>query len=150
MTALDLLRAPRSRPAARFLTDSTTALLRAEGAVAMAVGLGGFFALSGSWSLLGVTLLLPDLAMAGYLLGPKIGAWTYNAAHTYLAPALLAGLGPALGSMLPLILACVWVAHIGLDRALGYGLKRRTGFGETHLGSIGGRRRRRGDAAGVR
>ena len=34
-------------------------------------------------------------------------------------------------------LALIWIAHIGLDRALGYGLKYATGFGDTHLGRIG-------------
>jgi hypothetical protein len=29
------------------------------------------------------------------------------------------------------------VAHIGLDRALGYGLKHESGFSDTHLGRIG-------------
>ena len=28
----------------------------------------------------------------------------------------------------------IWIAHIGFDRALGYGLKYPTGFGDTHLG----------------
>ena len=31
----------------------------------------------------------------------------------------------------------IWTAHIGFDRALGYGLKYPTGFGDTHLGRIG-------------
>jgi hypothetical protein len=31
----------------------------------------------------------------------------------------------------------IWIAHIGFDRALGYGLKYPTGFGDTHLGRIG-------------
>jgi Domain of unknown function (DUF4260) len=30
-------------------------------------------------------------------------------------------------------------AHIGLDRALGYGLKYSTAFGDTHLGRTGRR-----------
>ena len=39
----------------------------------------------------------------------------------------------------PLILsiAMIWLAHIGFDRALGYGLKYASGFGFTHLGRIG-------------
>jgi hypothetical protein len=39
----------------------------------------------------------------------------------------------------PLILsiAMIWLAHIGFDRALGYGLKYTSGFGFTHLGRIG-------------
>jgi hypothetical protein len=31
----------------------------------------------------------------------------------------------------------IWVAHIGFDRLLGYGLKYPTGFGNTHLGKLG-------------
>jgi hypothetical protein len=39
----------------------------------------------------------------------------------------------------PLILsiAMIWLAHIGFDRALGYGLKYASGFSSTHLGRIG-------------
>ena len=33
--------------------------------------------------------------------------------------------------------ALVLLGHVGMDRALGYGLKRPTGFGDTHLGRIG-------------
>lgn len=33
--------------------------------------------------------------------------------------------------------ATIWCAHIGFDRALGYGLKYAEGFGFTHLGRIG-------------
>ena len=33
--------------------------------------------------------------------------------------------------------ALIWLAHIGIDRALGYGLKYEAGFGFTHLGRIG-------------
>jgi Domain of unknown function (DUF4260) len=31
----------------------------------------------------------------------------------------------------------IWLAHIGIDRALGYGLKYTAGFTFTHLGRIG-------------
>ncbi|MDB5619562.1 MAG: hypothetical protein JWQ24_3800 [Tardiphaga sp.] len=34
-------------------------------------------------------------------------------------------------------IALIWLAHIGLDRALGYGLKYVAGFRFTHLGRIG-------------
>jgi hypothetical protein len=53
-----------------------------------------------------------------------------------VAPALLALAGfAAIPALLPV--AAVWLAHIGFDRALGYGLKLRAGFGFTHLGRIG-------------
>lgn len=45
--------------------------------------------------------------------------------------------GFALGSPLTLSIAMIWLAHIGIDRALGYGLKYQAGFGFTHLGRAG-------------
>ena len=42
-----------------------------------------------------------------------------------------------MASPLVLSLAMIWLAHIGIDRALGYGLKYQTGFAFTHLGRIG-------------
>ena len=47
--------------------------------------------------------------------------------------ALAAGRGWPVGADVGLI----WLAHVGVDRALGYGLKYGTGFGDTHLGRIG-------------
>jgi hypothetical protein len=31
----------------------------------------------------------------------------------------------------------IWTSHVGMDRALGYGLKLPSGFQDTHLGRIG-------------
>ncbi|MDF3607351.1 DUF4260 domain-containing protein [Paracoccus sp. DMF-8] len=84
-----------------------------------------------------IALLAPDLGMAGYLAGPRIGAASYNLAHLYALPFLLMIAGVGLG--LPVLIAVggLWLAHIGIDRALGLGLKAATGFGDTHLGRIG-------------
>lgn len=46
-------------------------------------------------------------------------------------------LGFASAEPLVLSIAMIWLAHIGIDRALGYGLKYSRGFGFTHLGRIG-------------
>lgn len=125
----------------RAAQSYSTPLLRAEGLTASAAALVCYFSLTNSWVLI-VTALLPDLAMIGYAFGPRIGARAYNAAHTYVAPALLVAL--ALSAGLPLLpVACVWAAHIGIDRALGYGLKHPSGFHITHLGRIGRTSRRR-------
>jgi hypothetical protein len=45
----------------------------------------------------------------------------------------------------PLLLsvAMIWLAHVGIDRALGFGLKYSAGFGFTHLGRIGSEARTR-------
>jgi len=45
--------------------------------------------------------------------------------------------GFAMAAPLVLSLAMIWLAHIGFDRAQGYGLKYGAGFGFTHLGRIG-------------
>lgn len=112
------------------------ALLRLEGIAAFAAGLAGYFALTDGWLTLAAFALAPDLAMVGYAFGNRAGAWLYNLAHTYLVPALLAAIGLwSMPALLPV--ACVWLAHIGLDRALGYGLKSEATFGLTHLGRIG-------------
>ena len=66
-----------------------------------------------------------------------MGAIVYNAAHSYMAPVALMTGGLALSSPLVLSIALIWMAHIGIDRALGYGLKYSAGFGFTHLGRIG-------------
>ncbi len=43
-------------------------------------------------------------------------------------------IGFGTGSPLTLSIAMIWLAHIGIDRALGYGLKYNAGFHCTHLG----------------
>ena len=75
--------------------------------------------------------------MLGYLAGPRFGAWAYNAAHMTLPPLALAVAGSAFESPVATAIAIIWLAHIGIDRALGYGLKRESGFRDTHLGRIG-------------
>jgi hypothetical protein len=63
--------------------------------------------------------------------------FVYNAAHSYLGPMAMMTGGFATASPLVLSIAMIWLAHIGFDRALGYGLKYEAGFGFTHLGRIG-------------
>jgi hypothetical protein len=119
-----------------FLLDPI-ALQRLEGGMLLALSLLLFWKYSGAWQLYAVLVLAPDLFMLGYLRGPRAGAVVYNLGHTRLLPgllgiiALLAGAGAA-GSI-----ALIWFGHIGVDRLLGYGLKRPTSFQDTHLGHIG-------------
>lgn len=85
-----------------------------------------------------VLALAPDLSMVGYLLGPRPGAALYNCAHIYAGGALLAGVGHAFGlSAVWTDLGLIWMAHVGFDRALGYGLKEPSAFNDTQLGRIG-------------
>ena len=91
------------------------------------------------WWLAVLVLAAPDLSILGYRLGPRTGARIYNAAHTYLGPAVLASVGLFAGSMTAAMVGALRALHVGADRALGFGLKYPTGFGDTHLGRIGRR-----------
>jgi Domain of unknown function (DUF4260) len=118
-------------------TGGVRILLRLEGVVLFA-GMTVLYGLwDGSWWVYAILFLAPDLSFAAYLAGPKAGAIVYNAAHSYLAPVALMTAGLAMAAPLTLSIAMIWLAHIGIDRALGYGLKYRAGFAFTHLGRIG-------------
>lgn len=114
--------------------------LRAEGLAVLIVAVTIYAQLESGWLLFAVLFLVPDIGMAGYLHSPVVGAWTYNLLHNYLGPALMIGIGYLVGTPLLPALGLIWVAHIGFDRMLGYGLKLPTGFHDTHLGSVRGRR----------
>jgi len=118
-------------------TGGVRALLRLEG-VALAVASMVFYSyFEGSWGMFALLLLVPDLSFLGYLGGPRAGAATYNIAHAAILPMLLGIVGMVVPSALAMHLALIWSAHIGIDRALGYGLKYDAGFTFTHLGRIG-------------
>jgi uncharacterized protein DUF4260 len=122
---------------AGWVTGGVRLLLRLEG-LTLFVGMTLLYAVwGGSWWIYAVLFLAPDLSFAGYILGPREGAVIYNAAHSYMAPMTLMTTGFATAEPLVLSIAMIWLAHIGFDRALGYGLKYWAGFGFTHMGRIG-------------
>ena len=119
------------------VTGGVRTLLRLEGLTLFAVMILLYTLGTGPWWLFVVLFLAPDLSFAAYLAGPKVGAIAYNAAHSYLAPTALMATGFGMNWPLALSIAMIWLAHIGFDRALGYGLKYFAGFSFTHLGRIG-------------
>jgi len=108
-------------------------LLRLEGAVVLAAAAFAYAWVGGGWAMFAVLFLVPDVFMLGYLRNPRIGAAVYNAGHTYLAPTVLAAYGLLQAQPLALEIALIWIAHIGFDRLLGFGLKYQTAFGHSHL-----------------
>ena len=112
-------------------------ILRLEGLILFAAGLAAFLYLKQSAWIFAGLFLVPDLSMAAYFAGPKLGSIVYNIFHTTIGPLLLAIYGVVAGEPFAQVLASIWLAHIGLDRALGYGLKYETDFKDTHLGRIG-------------
>ena len=112
--------------------------LRLEAAVLLAGSLIAYSATRQHWWLVPLTILLPDLLMVGYLAGTRIGVHLYNLAHSTPLPAAVVGLAWWQGKPLVLALGLVWLAHIGADRLMGYGLKYDDHFQHTHLGQPGG------------
>lgn len=119
------------------VTGAPRLILRLEGA-ALAIGAAFFYwRLGGPWLLFVILFLAPDLTFLAYVVSPRIGALAYNALHSTIGPVVLLGLAAwAEGSVVKQI-ALIWLAHVGVDRALGYGLKYAVAFNETHLGRIG-------------
>ncbi len=124
-------------------------LLRLEGLAVLVASAVAYHLVQGSWPLFALLFLAPDLAMVGYLAGPRAGAVAYNTTHTYLGPAALAGAMAAGALPAQWELCQIWSAHAGMDRALGYGLKYATAFGDTHLGPVGRRSSGQGGEASL-
>ena len=126
-----------AKPANGAVTGGVKILLRLEGLTLFAGMVLLYAVWGGSWWVFALLFLVPDLSFIAYLADARTGAIIYNAAHSYMLPVALMTLGFALPDPLTLSVAMIWLAHIGIDRALGYGLKYEAGFGFTHLGRIG-------------
>jgi hypothetical protein len=109
-------------------------LLRLEGLTLFLAATMVFGVMHGHWSTYALLFLSPDLSLAFYLAGSKAGAVAYNALHSSIGPLLL-GLAGYMGGVAAVgPFALIWLAHIGFDRAAGFGLKYASAFGDTHLG----------------
>jgi hypothetical protein len=108
-------------------------LLHLEGACILALAVVVYHAGHFRWWMFAVLLFAPDLAMFGYLANVKIGAALYNLVHTEAGPVLLLVLCVAVPLLWLEPYALIWLAHLGMDRMLGYGLKYPTRFKDTHL-----------------
>ena len=108
-------------------------LLHLEGAAVATTAVVVYFWYGHPWWLLLALALAPDLSMAGYALGPRVGAIAYDVAHTYALAVPLTATGLLAESDAAAAIGLVWITHIAVDRAIGYGLKYPTHFKDTHL-----------------
>ena len=111
-------------------------LVRFEGIVFFAIATAVFFVGGGSWIFYFALILAPDLGMLGYLLNSQTGSYTYNALHTHTLPFALIVIGYIAQSEIAVQFSLIWIAHIGVDRAMGFGLKYGSVFKDTHLQKI--------------
>lgn len=111
--------------------------LRIEGFAILAISTYVyFFYFQFSLFLFILLLFVPDVSMAGYLKNNKVGALGYNLFHTYSIPAAIILLGVSINQSTLLMIGITWIAHIGMDRMLGLGLKYPTSFKDTHLNRV--------------
>jgi Domain of unknown function (DUF4260) len=124
---------------------------RVEGAILVVVGLAFVWHANDIIPWWGALLIFfaPDLSFAAYLLGPRVGAFCYNAVHIYAFGAALLAIGLMMPMPLLAVLGALWLAHSGFDRMLGYGLKSPEGFSVTHLGLIGKAAREQTTSSGL-
>ena len=113
-------------------------VLRAEGLAALVAAVVGYSLTGHSWGLFLCAFLLPDLGLLGYFKSRRAGAWCYNITHNTILPVAW-GLwiwrqGPL--AQADLWMPALWLAHVGWDRLLGFGLKYHPDFKATHLQKI--------------
>jgi hypothetical protein len=71
--------------------------------------------------------------MAGYLKDTRLGAVTYNLGHNYVLALAVIGVGLLADSLPVAGIGLILSAHVGLDRAMLFGLKYPSAFKDTHL-----------------
>lgn len=111
-------------------------LLHVEGLVFFIVSTYVYFYLGFSGLLFAILLLAPDISAIGYVWNNKIGAILYNLFHTYTTPIVLLLVGYFLHYQIFTMVSLIWIAHIGMDRTVGYGLKYMTNFKDNHLNRV--------------
>ncbi|WP_114351680.1 DUF4260 domain-containing protein [Saliterribacillus persicus] len=111
-------------------------LLHIEGFVVLLLCIYFYFYLQFSWIIFIILLLAPDLSALGYLKNNKVGSIIYNLFHTYSLPLAIIIYSNLIPNDTLLMIILIWIAHIGMDRMFGYGLKYPTKFQDTHLNRI--------------
>ena len=96
-----------------------------------------FLPLPYPWWFYPLFFFAPDLSMAGYIAGPRLGAITYNLIHHKAIALSLFVSGAFLHIPVISLFGVLTLGHSSLDRVLGYGLKYNDSFNHTHLGAIG-------------
>lgn len=110
---------------------------RIEGAAIVVAALFFYFFLDFPFAWLILLILSIDVFMLGYIVNKKLGAHIYNIGHMLLIPTAILIISLLFNVEWLLMLSLIWIAHVGLDRFFGYGLKHQHGFKHTHLGKIG-------------
>ena len=110
--------------------------LHIEGLALLAASIVMYSNLDFKWGTFALLLLAPDLPLALYPTNKNLASVTYNLVHTIVFPMLLALFSYFNGSSLGIQLSLIWLAHIGMDHAVGYGFKYLGQMKETHFSRV--------------
>jgi hypothetical protein len=118
-------------------TGKMQLLLKLEELAEFLLGVIIFNHLNFAWWYFPLLLLTPDIGMLGYLLNPKIGAWTYNIFHHKAVAIMILLFGFFENNQGVMLAGTILFSHAAFDRIMGYGLKYDDNFKHTHLGIVG-------------
>jgi len=111
-------------------------VLQLEESFLFLFGLFLYSRLDVAWWWFPAMLLVPDVSMIGYLLGPKIGAALYNFFHHRALAIVVYVMGFNFNVVWLSVAGLVLFSHASLDRVFGYGFKHITGFQTSYLTDI--------------
>lgn len=120
-----------------YVTGNLRWILRLEGLAIFLFSLMAYEFMGFPWGFFVLVFLVPDLSFLAYFHSARVGAIVYNIMHSYILPLMLFAYGFFVSSSEVDRVAIIWIAHIGFDRAFGFGLKYSRGFRYTHFGKIG-------------
>lgn len=124
----------RSNLVAGFTTPKL--MLHLEGLVLLGAAVALYANQGFAWSSFWLLLLAPDLSALPFAWSRKMGTFFYNAFHTITLPLVLLTIAFLTNWTFGMQIALIWLAHIGMDRTAGYGLKYTDSFKNTHLGKV--------------
>ncbi|MFO4643396.1 DUF4260 domain-containing protein [Vibrio cholerae] len=120
-----------------FVQGKIRNILRLEGLCILLAAVFFYRQIYGDWELFAWLFLVPDLAFLGYLISTGVGTFSYNCTHSMIGAFILLIFSMVVSNEVIMAVSLIWFAHVGFDRALGYGLKYGSSFHDTHLGKIG-------------
>lgn len=74
-------------------TGAVRVLLRLEGFCVLVASCVAYAKLDLDWSAFAIYFLVPDISLLGYFAGAKVGAISYNSAHSYIGTIAILAIG---------------------------------------------------------
>ncbi|UEX89655.1 DUF4260 domain-containing protein [Staphylococcus ratti] len=111
-------------------------LIKLENACVFITAVSVYFIFDFSLWIFLLLLLVPDITMIGYAFNKEIGSKIYNLGHTYVLPIIVTLFYLLSKEELLLQISLIWLAHISMDRTIGYGLKYALSFDKTTIQKV--------------